>query len=137
MADLYFSHSNLFRPSSVEVLLRRMEISCFVFRICPSPSSVVRLPSSCIRFPAVTHPNIRHRRIHLPPKSRSAKKWFKKCSFLSIFVQFLLKNAKKCKFLLIFTPIFEPKTNKSYKNTLFTTANHPIFQKTLQKPLFS
>ena len=46
---LVFGISNLFRPSSVEVLLRRMEISCFEFRIYLCPSSVVCPLSSIIR----------------------------------------------------------------------------------------
>jgi hypothetical protein len=40
-------------------------------------------------------------------------------------------------FLLIFTLIFTLKTNKSYKITIITTTNHSIFQKNLQKSLFS
>jgi hypothetical protein len=76
----------------------------------------------------------------LLPKSRSAKKWFKNCSFLLIFAQnafiFAKKNAKKCKKTLIFTLIFRLKTNKSYKITSFAATNHPIFQNFPQKPLF-
>jgi hypothetical protein len=56
--------------------------------------------------------------------------------FCSKHVHFCKKNTKKRKKTLIFTPIFEPKTNKSYKITSFATANHPIFQKNRQKPLF-
>ena len=77
---------------------------------------------------------------HLLPKSRSAKKWFKKCTFWYIFAQnariFDKKDAKKCKKTLIFTLIFHSKTNKSYNTTLFNSANHPIFQNFPQKLLF-
>jgi len=40
-------------------------------------------------------------------------------------------------FLLIFTLIFTLKTHKSYKTTIITTTSRPIFQKILQKPMFS
>jgi len=130
-------------PSVAEeflVLGQKADLSVSNLSLVVRPSSVVRLPSSCIRFPAVTHPHIRHRWTHLFPKSRSAKKWFKKCTFWYIFAQntFIFakkmqKSAKKRSFLPSF---LAQKRISPIKSPFLLPLTTPFFKISLKNPYF-